>query len=139
MGTNGISTCVCISTNTFMMTTTASYRAYTVVFNIIHFFFSFTFQLDCKLLLATHTANKFLNSLCGKKTSLPNNSNHTFSPLSLETCRLSLMSHLLPRIIFSTSADACWVQTKNITSVTTVCTHKLYYIMLHYYTYFCTT
>lgn len=32
----------------------------------------------------------------------------TFSPLSLDTCRLSLMSHLLPRTIFSTSDDACW-------------------------------
>lgn len=32
----------------------------------------------------------------------------TFSPLSLETCRLSLISHLLPSTIFSTSAEACW-------------------------------
>lgn len=31
----------------------------------------------------------------------------TFSPLSLETCRLSLTSHLFPRTILSTSAEAC--------------------------------
>lgn len=36
----------------------------------------------------------------------------TFSPLSLETCRLSLMSHLLPSTIFSTSAEACWAHKK---------------------------
>lgn len=34
----------------------------------------------------------------------------TFSPLSLDTCLFSLMSHLFPKIIFSTSADACWVE-----------------------------
>lgn len=34
----------------------------------------------------------------------------TFSPLSLDTCRLSLMSHLLPRTIFSTSDDACLIE-----------------------------
>lgn len=32
----------------------------------------------------------------------------TFSPLSLDTCRLSLTSHLFPRTIRSTSADACY-------------------------------
>lgn len=31
----------------------------------------------------------------------------TFSPLSLDTCRLSLTSHLFPRTILSTSAEAC--------------------------------
>lgn len=31
----------------------------------------------------------------------------TFSPLSLDTCLLSVMSHLLPKIIFSTSDEAC--------------------------------
>lgn len=127
------------STNIFMMTTFAHYRAYRVAFNIIHVLLSLNFKLDCKLFMAAQTANKFLNSVCEKKPSPPNKTNHTFSPLSLETCRLSLMSHLLPRIIFSTSADACCVQTKNITSGTTVCLHKLYYIMLHRYTYFCTT
>lgn len=38
----------------------------------------------------------------------------TFSPLSLDTCRLSLMSHLLPRTIFSTSDDACWVKSDDM-------------------------
>ena len=32
----------------------------------------------------------------------------TLSPFSLDTTRLSFTSHLLPRIIFSTSCDACW-------------------------------
>lgn len=32
----------------------------------------------------------------------------TFSPCSLETCLLSFASHLFPRIIFSTSGEACW-------------------------------
>ena len=30
------------------------------------------------------------------------------SPRSLDTWRLSVISHLLPRIIFSTSREACW-------------------------------
>ena len=37
----------------------------------------------------------------------------TFSPLSLDTCLLSVMSHLLPRIIFSTSDEACWEKFKD--------------------------
>lgn len=32
----------------------------------------------------------------------------TASPLCFDTCRLSFMSHLFPRIIFSTSLEACW-------------------------------
>lgn len=31
----------------------------------------------------------------------------TFSPLSFDTCLLSFISHLLPRIILSTSEEAC--------------------------------
>ena len=45
---------------------------------------------------------------------------HTFSPLSLDTCLLSFISHLLPRIILSTSEDACWKDNK-----------WLFYINLH--------
>lgn len=38
---------------------------------------------------------------------------HTISPRSLPTCRLSSMSHLFPRIIFSTSSLACYEQKNN--------------------------
>lgn len=58
-----------------------------------------------------HVGNpKTLRSLCpkapggarSKPATMP-----TFSPRSLETCLLSFTSHLLPSIIFSTSAEAC--------------------------------
>ena len=45
----------------------------------------------------------------------------TFSPLSLDTCLLSVMSHLLPRIIFSTSDEACWEKIKGLSVVRWEC------------------
>lgn len=66
------------------------------------------------MFLQLYIPNERMNEECKSQTLF---SPLTFSPLSLETCLFSLMSHLLPKIIFSTSADACWEENTNMNTV----------------------
>lgn len=50
----------------------------------------------------------------------------TFSPLSLDTCRLSLTSHLFPRTILSTSAEACCGRKFGIVNTQEINQHKVF-------------